>query len=201
MDGTTPPIVLVTDLISDPPENLIETIQATPAYLLEHLDPPDEPIRNVMIHCYAPLVSFVMSFSDANDALPHAYRFENFSFPELPEGCPLKDGALTIDRRELLFTLSEHSDTMKVWDTHTMHSPMVTTDATFVELSTEEPFFVGDNVTHGAINIIIEYSPRRMIHIHGNYTMPRYVTAGGTSGRADYRSHWVLRVDYFDWPD
>lgn len=180
------PIIVRAPLVSNPPHDIIETVQTEPAYLLEELD---DPVRNIVIRSFAPRMSFAMMFSDARATAQSFHRFDEFSWPEIPPDAPIWRGGIYIDGRRVEFRLQEHGR-MKVWDSFIQHSPEVTKDGVFYDIRSDEPFWVGDNVTHGTLTIHIEYTRQKYIYITGNYNLSRYYEGG---------SHWSFRIDYFDW--
>ena len=185
----TDTIVIIAPLVSDPPANIIETIIAYPEYLLEELDAPDMPIRNVKIKSFAPKLSMAMWFENPRDALPHVYGFENFFPHNMPDDCPLKGGVIRVDNRAITFELAETLD-MWLWDQYTqMEAASPAHKGDFVRIRTNIPYFVGDHVVSGKLDAIIYASQTKYIHITGNYTLPRH---------HNDPSHWMFRIDYFN---
>lgn len=182
------PIIVKAPLISNPPDDLVETIAAEPAYLLEELDDPDDPVRNIKIRSFAPKLSFAMAFSNDHSTVGRDYNFYEFA-PPIPADCALLDGYIRVQGRRVSFHLPENGR-MRVFDSYTQHSPLVTNDAHFYDINSDEPFWIGDNVTNGQLTIHIEYSNRHYVYITGNYIVSRNYQGG---------SHWVFRVDYFNW--
>lgn len=180
------PLVIIAPLISDPPDQLIETVVAEPAYLLEELD---SPTRNIKIKSYAPQVSFAMRIMDLHDAEKHYYRFENYSFPDLPPDCPFAAGGIEIENRSITFFLNDPMK-MDVWDSYVQFSPEETHGGGHTSLMSGEPYFVGDNVAHGSLNIFLAISDQKYAHVVGNYVMPRHLNEP---------SYWMFRIDYFNW--
>lgn len=182
--GGVEPIVLITPLISDPPDNLIETIQAYPAYLLKDLD---SPVRNVRIYSYAPKVSFSMFFFDEHDGLNHSYFCENYS-PILPDDCFFHNATIDINNRTLLFNLLDEYD-IEIYEQH-ICPPIIKPDGFYLKQKTTDPIIVADYVISGSLNIIISASKMRYAHIVGNYVMPHALYD---------QSHWLFNINYFNW--
>jgi hypothetical protein len=192
--GGTSPLTIVTPLISDPPENLIETIVASPPYILEVVreedEDDDDPIRNVKIRSWAPKASMVMHIRDPRDGERRQYYFIERFHPDPPEGFPFNaDAYVEIMNREIHFHLPEIF-IMEIFDMFHQHLPEPTADARFTRLQSNQAYRVKNNVTAGQLTIAFLDTNRRQVHMTINYTMPHEIGSPST---------WLFRIDYFDW--
>lgn len=183
-------LTYITDLISDPPKDIIETVQAEPAYIMETLDKEDEPVRNIKFYNYAPRVSFPISITAGEDDQHYAFTFDQFFPFELPDVCPLKGGRFTIRNRTVTFELSREM-TMQVSDMFVQHSPDITFNAQMVKTPSSVEYHVADNATVGQIHFRFT-DGNDVIDIAGNYQMPD--DQGSTST-------WMLTVNWYNWVD
>ncbi|MDD4516341.1 hypothetical protein [Massilibacteroides sp.] len=183
------PIIIYTPLISKTPTNLVETITAEPAYLLEGLDDPDEPQRNFKIKSYGAQVAFSMKFESPNNDEFNRFYFEDFSFPNLPNDCPLKNGSLDIRNNQIIFHFSEELGVEIYEMAIASIDDKVTAKHTSLE-SSAEPYFVPMGTGYGVLDIIAHLGDKKQICIKGNYTMPRELGE---------KSTWFLKIDYFNW--
>lgn len=185
-------IVVQTPLVSDPPENLVETIEPDPPYIYQPID--DEPHRHFQMQVYGPRCSFMMNIHVPHDALEHRYRFDNyFKDRTLPNGHPLKNAVLCLRNRDIHI---EMADGRKMWmdvaDMYLQHNPELTYNGAYVDhWTTDDTFVVGDRVIVGQLRIQLE-DKNDQVDISGSYML--------WDDHGNF-SNFMLRVDWFNWVD
>lgn len=181
-------IVIMTALISDPPDDLIETVQTDPPYILEELN---DPVRDIKLSVFGPRVSLPMRFRIPHDAEAHHIRFDRFFHHELPNLCPLKEAKFSVRNREIrILDLSKEME-MEISDMYIMHSPETTFDGNSKRTTSDDFWYVGDNVDVGHIHIMLEEG-NDYIDISGHYYME------DDHGKFSY---WTLVVNWYNWVD
>lgn len=68
-------VVVQVPLITDPPDNLVETASGDPDYIYQ---PFGDPVRDIRYRVYGPRLSLMMTFKVAHDHTPHRVRFDDF---------------------------------------------------------------------------------------------------------------------------
>lgn len=188
-DGTEG-FVIQTDLVSDPPENMVETLECDPPYLIEAVGEGEDPRRHLKLRVHGPRLSFPVQATIARDSNPHPVFFGNFFKAELPDICPVNDMVMTINNRKIKFTLPKTME-MLYTDMYVQHSPEVTFNADSKKTDTNHEIVVGDNVTAGQLHIQM-YDGNDYIDINGNYSMNDDL--GGYSV-------WFFTVNWYNWVD
>lgn len=189
-DKKPPEVHLDTPLVTDPPENLVETLRAVPPYLLQWLDLPDDPHRNALLKVFGPRASLMMTLRVPHDAVEHRYGFEQFFYGKLPIDCPLRGQAIVIKNREVFINTTKPM-IMVASDQFIQHSPEITFGANCWDQMNSKPIYIGDNVTSGNLHIQL-MEGNDQINIQGTYMMPDDM--GGDIV-------FMLRVDWFNWVD
>lgn len=197
--GDRESITITTALVSDPPENLIETITGHPNYLVRKLD---QPTRNVQVQSYAPRMSGVM-------VLKCKYEEElRVSFESMLDGLPM-------DRRCPLY-----GKFFWAKKNYISIGPDVDMDATVIYTGgwkatypaygeafqphhfcdnwnlLKEAFMMPPECGCGTIQIVLKKG-NDTVNIHGSYFIPD-ATTGGT---ADELVTYLLQVDWYNWID
>lgn len=183
-------ITFVTALVSDPPKDLIETIEADPPYIMEVLDDEEDPVRHLKFYNYGPRVSFPMTCEAMHDDEDHVFTFDTAFGPELPEVCPLKGGMLIINGNKLTLDFAKDMRIF-VMDmlTHTRHGYLHKNQ--FFEVKSGEEFWLQDIANIGAIHFRA-FADNDVIDIEGHYFMP------DDRGKV---STWILNVNWYNWVD
>ena len=180
-----------TPLVTDPPENMIETIEADPQYILEFLDPPEKPNRHAKLKVFGPRLSLMMNLQIPHDAESQRFAFENFFHHALPAACPLKGGGIVFKNRTVRIETSRPMK-MDVADMFVQHSPQITFDGRYIhDATSNDGFLLGDNVTVGQLHIQLT-DGNDMVDISGNYQM--HDDHGGFS-------YAMLTVNWYNWID
>lgn len=182
------PLVFLTALISDPPENMIETIEVDPPYIMEELN---NPVRDVRFSVFGPRVSLPMVFRIPHDAEEHFVKFDKFFHHKLPECCPFKNASLGFKNRYIRFYNFEKVMDMEVYDMYIQHSPATSFDGDSTHQTTEGYWVVGDNVDAGHLHIVL-HEGNDYVDINGNYYMED--DHGGWS-------YWAFTVNWYNWFD
>lgn len=182
------PLVFITNLVSDPPENMIETIDVDPPYILEELN---DPVRDVKLSVFGPRLSLSMVFDVPHDAEEHFVPFYHFFHHELPECCPFKKAKLGFKNTYLRFYEFEKKMDVEIYDMYVQHSPIASFDGHSGHLTTDDYWVVGDNVDVGNIHIVL-HEGNDYVDITGHYYMED--DHGGWS-------HWVFTVNWYNWVD
>lgn len=183
-------ITFVTALVSDPPEDLIETIEADPPYIMEVLDDEEDPVRHVKFYNYGPRVSFPMTFTATTAGEPTMINFATFFTKGFPEVCPLRHAYIEVDGRKIIFHTPTEM-TVYVADMISHRFSGNHSHGIFKQTTTEEPIWVGDDVNVGSIHFRLE-AGNNTVDIEGHYHMP---------DDPGPRSTWILNVNWYNWED
>ena len=183
-------IVVDVPLVPNPPEHLVETLDADPEYILHYTEREDGLKRDAHLQVYGPRVVMLMNFSVPHDAAEHIVSFDKFFIHRLPTACPLRGKMLRIKNRAVTVETTRDMG-MAVFHTFVQHSPEITQDAEYYQAQTNKPIYIGDNVDNGHINFAIEDGNDK-ISIVGNYYIPD--DAGG-------RIVFALMVTWINWFD
>lgn len=175
-------------LLTDPPENLVETVQGDPEYILEKLD---NPVRNIRYKVYGPRLSLMMTFKVAHDHTNHVVRFnEHFLRGDIPAPCPLKNGSMTFNNRKITLKLAKEM-TMTWKNTAIQHNPEITYDGGCGQQVSSDPLYISDRTDAGHLYIHLNDN-HDQICIDAHHFIPD-----------DHYGFemWMVRVDWFNWVD
>lgn len=187
---STEGLIIQTDLVSDPPEHMVETLECDPPYLIEPVGKGEDPRRHLKLRVYGPRLSFPVQAVIPRDSNPHPIYFGNFFKAELPDICPVTNMVMTVNNRKIKFTLPKTME-MLYTDMYVQHSPEVTYDANSKKTDTDHEIVVGDNVTVGQLHIQM-YDGNDYIDITGNYSMGDDI---------EKNSWWFFTVNWYNWVD
>lgn len=181
-------VVVQVPLITDPPDNLVETASGDPDYIYE---PIGDPVRDIRYRVYGPRLSLMMTFKVAHDHTPHRVRFDEFFLREnIPAPCPLKDGHIEINNRKVTLKLAKEMD--MVWtNTCIQHNPEITYDGGHGEQKSTEPLYMGDRTDSGHLYIHLQRD-NDQISFDAHHFIPD-----------DHYGFelWMIRIDWFNWID
>lgn len=183
-------ITFVTALVSDPPKDLIETIEADPPYIMEVLDNEEDPVRHLKFYNYGPRVSFPMTFAAPHEPEDNKIFFQQQCGFELPEVCPLKDGFITIHGNKMRVHFNKPMK-LFITDSGTYHLTERCYKPQFLEAKSDDDFWIQDIADVAAIHIRA-VDGNDVVDIVGHYHMP------------DDRkgiSTWILNVNWYNWVD
>jgi len=179
----TAPIILIAPLVGDPPSSLVETLSANPSYILDNTYP-----RNPVINVYGPKISFTMNVHDLNDgaALQTQYNLFNPG-ANLPSDFPMKGKLLEVQHNRISFDVTGVTE-MEVYETWSVTSPPDFGSNHFI--GAYQDYYVHEDVDAGFLNVRLQFGNNKVIHITGNYHVPRTLNID---------SYWLLKIDYYNW--
>lgn len=184
-------LVFQTNLVSDPPEHMVETLKCDPPYLVQPIGAGEDPRRNLKLRVYGPRLSFPVYARIPHDANIHPIYFGNYYKAELPDICPIIGMAMQVKNREITIKSPLKEMNMMFSDIHIQHSPETTNGNSAFIGTTAESVWIGDNVDVGQIHWQL-FEGNDVIDIDGNYFIED--DHGGYI-------YFMLTVNWYNWID